>query len=198
MQPLAQFTMMSSMRLQGNISRYNTLVETWWNKLYGIAYAKTADRDLAHDMVQEVFLTVWEKWDAVPHNEEIEFYLLHALRYRILNFYRSSSRYKVQLQQLDDLLHEISDSEDEHAFPDQRLALAEHAVTLLSPSLRRVFTLRIQKGYSYDKIGSLLNMDPASARVLYSRALEQLRKSVTAKPTVAMSVMMALQLVTIS
>ena len=83
--------MMSSMRLQENVSGYNTLVETWWNKLYGIAYAKTADRDLAHDMVQEVFLTVWEKWDAVPHNEEIEFYLLHALRYRFLNLYRSSS-----------------------------------------------------------------------------------------------------------
>lgn len=189
---------MAGLKLQGDSARYNTLVATWWQKLYGIAYSKTADRDQAHDMVQEVFLTVWEKWDVVPHNEEIEYYLLHALRYRILNFYRSSGRYKVQLQQLDDLLLEISDSEDEHAFADQRLALAEHAVTLLSPSLRRVFTLRIQKGYSYDKIGALLNIDPASARVLYSRALDQLRKNVSSRPTVALSVLMTLQLVTIS
>lgn len=189
---------MASMKLRGDMAAYNTLVTTWWNKLYGIAYAKTADRDQAHDMVQEVFLTVWEKWDTVPHNEEIEFYLLHALRYRVLNYYRASGRYKVQLQQLDELLHEISDSEDSHAFADQRLALAEHAVTLLAPSLRRVFTLRIENGYSYDKIGALLNIDPASARVLYSRALDQLRKNVAAHPTLAVSVLMALQLVTIS
>ncbi len=189
---------MAALKLRGKLAEYNALVEAWWSKLYGIAYAKTADRDQAHDMVQEVMLTVWEKWDTVPHNEEIEFYLLHALRYRVLNYYRSSGRYKVQLQQLDDLLHEISDSEDGHAFAEQRLALAEHAVTLLAPSLRRVFTLRIEKGYSYDKIGALLDIDPGSARVLYSRALEQLRKSVATRPTVAVSVMMALQLVTIS
>ncbi|WP_118952847.1 RNA polymerase sigma factor [Taibaiella helva] len=177
---------------------YNTLVDAWWPKLYRIAYAKTADRDKAHDMVQEVFLNVWEKWETVPQNEEIEFYLLHALRYGILNYYRSSGRYKVQLQQLDDLLHEIGDSEDEQQYADQRLMLAEHAVTLLSPSLKRVFTLRIHNGYSYDKIGQLLDMDPASARVLYSRALDQLRKTVARKPEVVLILTAALPLVTIS
>ncbi len=177
---------------------YNALVKTWWNKLFRMAYAKTADRDQAHDMVQEVFLSVWEKWDAVPQGAEAEFYLLHALRYKILNYYRSSGRYKVQLQQLDELLNQISDKAEEHQYADQRLILAENAVELLSPSLKRVFTLRIQHGYSYDKIGQILDIDPASARVLYSRALDQLRKAVARKPEVVLSLIAVLPLVTIS
>ena len=186
------------MRLQGKIPMYNALVKTWWNKLFRIAYAKTADRDQAHDMVQEVFLSVWEKWDAVPQGEDVEFYLLHALRYKVLNYYRSSGRYKIQLQQLDELLNQISDKAEEHHYADQRLILAENAVALLPPSLKRVFTLRIQDGYSYDKIGQILDMDPASARVLYSRALDQLRKAVARKPEVVLSLIAALPLVTIS
>jgi RNA polymerase sigma factor (sigma-70 family) len=189
---------MTNRRLQGNITAYNMVVETWWHKLFSIAYAKTADRDTAHDMVQEVFLTVWEKWEDVPKDEEIEFYLLHALRYRVLNHYRSSSRYKVQLQELDDLLHQLSDHEGDSVYTDQRLAIAESAVAMLSPSLRRVFILRIQEGYSYQKIGALLNMDPASARVLYSRAISQLQKTVASKPAVALSLIATLQFVTIS
>jgi RNA polymerase sigma factor (sigma-70 family) len=185
-------------RLRGNITAYNTVVEMWWHKLFSIAYAKTADRDIAHDMVQEVFLTVWEKWEEVPQNEEIEYYLLHALRYRVLNHYRSSSRYKFQLQELDDLLHQLSDQDISPIQNDQRLALAENAVAMLAPSLRRVVMLRIQEGYSYQKIGALLNMDPASARVLYSRAIAQLQKTVASKPAVALSLLATLQLVTIS
>lgn len=189
---------MMNRRLRGNIPAYNMVVETWWHKLFSIAYAKTADRDTAHDMVQEVFLTVWEKWEEVPQNEEIEFYLLHALRYKVLNHYRSSSRYKIQLQELDDLLHQLSDHEVDSIYMDQRLALAKSAVDMLNPSLRRVFILRIQEGYSYQKIGALLNIDPASARVLYSRAINQLQKTVASKPAVALSLIATLQLVTIS
>lgn len=177
---------------------YNTLVATWWSKLYRIAYARTADRDKAHDIVQEVFLGVWEKWDQVPRDEEVEFYLLHALRYGVLNHYRASGRYKVQLQQLDDLLHELSDSDDSRQYADQRIAVAEHAVAQLPPSLKRVFTLRIQEGYSYDKIGQLLGIEPASARVLYSRALEQLRKTVAQKPEMVWGILALLPLVIIS
>jgi len=187
------------MRLRGNISAYNRLVETWWRKLYTIAFAKTADRDAAHDMVQEVFLSVWNKWETVPQNDEIGFYLLHALRYRVLNHYRKSGRYKQQLQQLDELLDQLSDTaEEQAAAAEQRLRFAQEAVNLLTPSLRQVFMLRIEKGYSYSKIGALLDIDPASARVLYSRALTQLRKTVAARPAVAMSLALVLDLVTIS
>jgi RNA polymerase sigma factor (sigma-70 family) len=190
---------MMNRRLQGNITAYNMVVETWWHKLFNIAYAKTADRDTAHDIVQEVFLTVWEKWEDVPKDEEIEFYLLHVLRYKVLNHYRSSSsKYKIQLQELDDFLNQLSDHERDTISTDQRLAIAENAVALLSPSLKRVFILRIQEGYSYQKIGALLNIDPASARVLYSRAVSQLQKTVAAKPAVALSFIATLQLVTIS
>lgn len=198
MQPITGNFIMMNRRLRGNITAYNMVVETWWHKLFSIAYAKTADRDIAHDIVQEVFLTIWEKWESVPKDEEIEFYLLHVLRYRVLNHYRSSSRYKVQLQELDDLLHQLSDHEGDTIHTDQRLAIAENAVDLLSPSLKRVFILRIQEGYSYQKIGALLNIDPASARVLYSRALSQLQKTVATKPAVALSLIATLQLVTIS
>jgi RNA polymerase sigma factor (sigma-70 family) len=189
---------MKYMRLQGKTPMYNALVKTWWNKLFRMAYTKTADRDQAHDMVQEVFLSVWEKWETVPQGDDVEFYLLHALRYKILNYYRASGRYKIQLQQLDELLNQISDKAEEQHYVDQRLVLAENAVELLPPSLKRVFTLRIQNGYSYDKIGQILDIDPASARVMYSRALDQLRKAVARKPEVAMSLMAILSLVTIS
>ncbi len=189
------------MRVNDAQGDFKILVDSWWDKLYHLAFAKAGgDRDAAYDIVQDVFIGVWEKWDAVPKNEEAEFYLLHALRYHVLNFYRSNTCYRSQMEQLELLFrHSETDTDnEEQELTDLRLKLTQTAISHLSPSLREVFVLRMEHGYSYQKIAALLKIEVGSARVLYSRALEQVRKSIAAQPAVALSFITALQLVTIS
>jgi len=179
--------------------QFETVVIRHWDKLLGIAAAKT-NKDDAFDLVQDMLLSVWEKWADAPKDEGIEFYLLHALKLRIYNYYRTTGRYHVHLKKLEQLLHRTV--EDPAILADTALTsfremLMEKAIGTLTPGQQQLFVLRTRYQYSYQKIGALLDIEPASARVLYSRALQQVKTYIRSNPAVATSLLASFPLFTI-
>ena len=49
---------------------FEAAVISYWDKLLGIATAKT-NRNDAPDVLQDVFLSLWEKWDEAPRDESL-------------------------------------------------------------------------------------------------------------------------------
>ncbi|BAV09682.1 RNA polymerase sigma factor, sigma-70 family [Filimonas lacunae] len=178
---------------------FETAVIAYWDKLLGIAVAKTNEQD-GFDLVQDVLLSAWEKWGELPKDESLEFYLLHALKLRIFNYYRSTDRYQQRLQKLEELLNHSVEQNDALAGEDLqafREALVREAVATLSPNQQQLFTLRVQHQYSYQKIAAILHIAPGSARVLYARALEQIKTHIRTNPAASESILSAFVLFTI-
>ena len=59
----------------------------YWEKLYYHAYKKLHSEDLAKDMVQETFVTMWTNLDKLSGQEQLLPYLYVVLRNLILNQY---------------------------------------------------------------------------------------------------------------
>lgn len=179
---------------------FETSVAAYWDKLLGIAVAKTNAHD-AFDIVQDVLLCLWEKWEEVPKDETLEFYLLNALKFRIFKYYRTTGRYQAHLRKLEVLLNDTLEEPGALAQEDLRSlkeGIIEDAMEILSPSQRQLFVLRIQYHYSYQKIAQQLGIDPASARVLYSRALKQVKAHIKENPALSASLVSSFLLFTIS
>lgn len=178
---------------------FETAVNKYWNKLTAIAVAKTNKED-GFDIVQDVLLAAWQKWDELPKDEGLEYYLLHALKLRIFNYYRSSSRYQAALKKLEILLDGSTEEDSPLAseeFHNLRESILGEAIQTLSPSQQKLFTLRLHHHYSYQKIAELLNIEPASARVMYARALEQVKAHIRSNPALATALITTLDLFTI-
>ncbi|HVI45292.1 MAG TPA: sigma-70 family RNA polymerase sigma factor [Chitinophaga sp.] len=179
---------------------FEDTVSIYWDKLLGIAVAKTNAHD-AFDIVQDVLLSLWEKWEEVPKDESLEYYLLNALKFRIFKYYRTTYRYQAHLKQLETLLNdtlETPDALDREELHGLKEALLREALDTLTPSQQQLFRLRVQHHYSYQKIAHQLNIDPASARVLYCRALKQVKTHISTNPALTTSLISSLVLFTIS
>ncbi|WP_158563210.1 RNA polymerase sigma factor [Chitinophaga silvatica] len=178
---------------------FEAAVALHWNKLLGIAAAKTNSHD-AFDIVQDVFLSLWERWELVPKDEELEYYLLNALKFRVYNYYRTTGRYTAHLKNLEIILNETLETAD--ALAQEELhglkeTLVNEALDTLSDSQRQLFILRVKHHYSYQQIAQLLNIDAASARVLYSRALKQVKMHIQTNPSLSVSLLSSMLLFTI-
>ncbi|SEW32273.1 RNA polymerase sigma factor [Chitinophaga arvensicola] len=179
---------------------YEAVVAIYWDKLLGIASAKTNPHD-AFDIVQDVLMSLWVKWEEVPKDETLEFYLLHALKLRVFNYYRTNGRYQAHLKRLEVVLNDTLESSDAlvpdvlHELKD---AIVSEALDILSPSQRQLFILRVNYHYSYRKIAEQLGIDAASARVLYSRALKQVKAHIKSNPALSASLISSLMVFTIS
>lgn len=62
----------------------------YWKLLYTTAFAKTGDHADSVDIVQELFIHLWENRVNLQVRESMEAYLLTSLRNRILNHFRNN------------------------------------------------------------------------------------------------------------
>ncbi|UYQ91218.1 sigma-70 family RNA polymerase sigma factor [Chitinophaga horti] len=185
------------MPIHHQTASFEASVQVYWNKLLAVAVAKTNAHD-AFDIVQDVLMAAWEKWEDLPKDEQLEYYLLNALKFRVLNYYRSAGRYSAHLKTLEDLL--TGTIEEASAIESEALmeTVLKEAIDMLSPHQQKLFVLRLRHQYSYKKIATELDIAPGSARVLYSRALEQVKDHIRSNPALSAQLVSAMLLFTIS
>ncbi|GEP92741.1 RNA polymerase sigma factor, sigma-70 family [Chitinophaga terrae (ex Kim and Jung 2007)] len=188
-----------SLAYDASRAAFEASVALYWNKLLGIATAKTNAHD-AFDIVQDVLLSLWEHWEEAPKGPNLEYYLLNALKFRIFNYYRTNGRYNAHLKKLEVLLNdtiETADALGQEELHGLKETLVDEALGSLSESQRKLFILRVKHHYSYQQIAQLLNIDAGSARVLYSRALKQVKLHIQTNPSLSVSLVSSLLLFTI-
>ncbi|MEI7581389.1 sigma factor [Runella sp.] len=67
---------------------FRALYERFAKKLYKLAYQKTTSTETAEEIVQEVFVSLWEKCESLLIGN-VENYLLSAVRYQVINHLRN-------------------------------------------------------------------------------------------------------------
>jgi RNA polymerase sigma-70 factor (family 1) len=140
----------------GNEKAFEYLFDQYWSSLFRYAYSILEDENEAEDLVQELFLDIWEKREVqLPIRTEWKVFLFSCLKKKILKTFRSQGIRKKHLEQL---VHQIEKSD----LPLKDLLHKElleliHAQTLVLPEKeRQVFLLHELEGYTAKEI-SLLN-----------------------------------------
>src|SRR3954447_16806860 len=72
----------------GDAGAFREIYNRYWQKLYHTALAKTHTQEIAEELVQNIFIAVWEK-RTVAKIEHLESYLMRAVKYQIINYIQS-------------------------------------------------------------------------------------------------------------
>ena len=75
------------------------IYQALWKKLYGVAYHYLHDKDVAQEIVQEVFVKLWLNRCETKEVADAEAYLLKALRNKVYDHFDSIACRKKQLCQ---------------------------------------------------------------------------------------------------
>src|SRR5262249_46580716 len=96
---------------QDDTAAFNTLFYRHWDPLYRTAVARTGEAQVAFDLIQDVFVELWQKRQGLDIRESLPQYLAGILRYKIFNHFRNSKRRNQQLQQLTQMLDALEERE---------------------------------------------------------------------------------------
>ncbi|MDT3400984.1 RNA polymerase sigma factor [Mucilaginibacter terrae] len=76
---------------RGDSKAFNMIFNAYWDKLFRAAFYRVENYDQAQDIVQEVFIKLWDcRSDLNITEENIEYYLLKSVKHRVISYYRSS------------------------------------------------------------------------------------------------------------
>ena len=140
--------------------------------VYGKAIA--GDEALVEDVIQELFLKLWEKRNQLKHIETLENYLMISLRNNL----------RRKLQQQNKMPTEIPTPESASEVLLQNEKRIEQLLTTLPPRQREVIFLRYYQNKSYQEIAQVLGISYQVARNFAYRALKSIRKNWQKLPSI--------------
>ncbi|RTL60859.1 MAG: RNA polymerase sigma-70 factor [Sphingobacteriales bacterium] len=166
--------------------RFRLIFQQHYNNLCNYAFSFVKDRNTSEDIVQEVFVRIWEKRQDIITTDSIRFYLFTAVRNNCIT-YLGKNR-KTVIVSLND--HDVP-AEDEYLFvktknqgTDYRSLLA-NAIDELPPKCREVFLLSRFSKQSYKEIAGSLGISVKTVENQIGKALKILRNFLKEKGVTA-------------
>ncbi len=157
--------------------------EAYFDPLYGYVRRMVGEEHLAEDLTQEVFMHLHQNLPSYDPTRALRPWVFTIATNKVRDYWRSR-RHQNTLREV-----ELGDEESGRLVastlhgPDEHMQSVEasdevaRAIESLPDSMRATLVLRYYEGLSFEAIGEIIDRNEAAVRKRYSRALEELRKS---------------------
>ncbi len=159
---------------QGDTTAFNDFFDTYRDTLFSFLLSKGTPRDEAEDIIQQVFLTLWQNRSSIDPDKSLKSYVYRIAYNRMLNYFRdrkdTDPEYAYRL-------------EDQTPGPHYQAEISEALGTMQKtlekmPHRRRtVFELCYLEGFSYREAAGILDISPKTIENHMIQALKDLRKA---------------------
>jgi RNA polymerase sigma-70 factor (family 1) len=162
----------------GDPDAFDDVVREQFAPLVRFANGYVRQLALAEDLVQDVFVWLWERRATLAPRETLTSYLYGAVRHRALDaLRRSTTEARVRERMGEHLDSETTSVLDVMSHSDDRSVLWR-AVAALSERRRAALRLRYALGLSHAEVAEVLGVSPKAAKELVLRTLDALRAAV--------------------
>jgi RNA polymerase sigma-70 factor (family 1) len=158
-----------------DVSAFNVAYNNYSKPLYIYLLHKLKDQHLCNDIIQDLFVTIWENRADLIIETSLKAYLFQAARYKIIDLYRKDAKYQKYLFELADYLvadHSLIIDRIDHK---KKLADIEIAVNNMPEKMREIFILSRFEHQTTRDIASQKNLSTQTVKNQISKALRILR-----------------------
>lgn len=139
--------------------------------LIALKYVK--DYSIAEDLVQDVFITLWEKKENFQIHYNLRNYLFTAVKNHSINLIQ---RNKSITTSLSELFIDLPDNDLPDSYSQEELAVRVYkAIQELPQACRSIFKLAYEQNYSYQEIADALQISKNTVKTQMGIAYKQLR-----------------------
>jgi RNA polymerase sigma-70 factor (family 1) len=160
---------------KNNISAFNTLYSNFSKPLYLYLLQKLKDPDICNDVLQDLFVNIWEKRESLHIDTSLKAYLYQAARYKIIDIYRSDVQYQRYLADLAGYLMVDPVSITDRIDNRKKLQEIETVVNNMPERMREIFILSRFEHQTTRDIATKTNLSPQTVKNQISKALRLLR-----------------------
>jgi RNA polymerase sigma-70 factor (ECF subfamily) len=181
------------MSMSGNQSEggfFERCFHETYEGLHRYAYSIIKDNEEARDIVQRVFIKLWEKQDTINLQQSARVYLYTAVHNLCLNTIRDK---KTRKRHIDHYTRSATDTAREYRTEEKELERQIHnAIDSLPPRCKEVFCKSRLEGKRYAEIAEELQISVKTVEVQMGKALKILRSLLADTITTILIIIMRL------
>lgn len=168
----------------GDMDAFDQLYWHYQRAVYQNAIKLTRNELVAEDIVQEVFIALWEKRETLDTQRSVGGWLFVTSYNRTVNALKKQLREAMAIRELGK-----EEAEPDPDISNIQLAIIEEAVSALSPQKRRVFELCKLQGLSYEEAAAALNISRHTVKEYLGAAMAFIRDYAQQHPGAGMLVL---------
>jgi RNA polymerase sigma-70 factor (ECF subfamily) len=157
---------------------FNLVFDAYWAALYKQAYKKVRCHDLAKDLVQDVFVSLWDKIELLDAEGSVLAYLFAILRNKILKLYEKDEvrlRYAVNMA----INANLSDIHSQNNLLEKELkAIIDAEVQRMPLRMREIYLLKKDDDLSIREIAEDLSLSEQTVKNQLQMAYQRLRTKI--------------------
>jgi RNA polymerase sigma factor (sigma-70 family) len=159
---------------------FDELYYRFVESLLQTAFQKTNDRHLADDLVQDLFVWIWEHAPAVSWHTHfnVAAYLHTALRHKIYNYYHRRLKAQAILADIQQYTGEATPHLQQQLEHREVIAAVHHEIEALPTAMKKIFQLSRNEDKSIPEIAGTLALSKQTVKNQLGIAVKRLRSSV--------------------
>ncbi len=161
---------------EGNLAAFEALFRRYYEELCLFCLQYVRDPEVAEDLVQDLFVRIWEQRNTLNPQGSSRGYLFAATRNRALNYLKHKQVEQNWTAEATQVPPGESDRPDENLQYNETIDAFEKALNALPEGQRTVFLLSRRHDLTYAEIASLLGISVKTVETQMGRALRRLRE----------------------
>jgi RNA polymerase sigma-70 factor (family 1) len=165
------------LRLQnGDEAAFASLFYAYKDKLLGFAFSFTHSEERAEDVVQEVFLKIWQSREKIAEVDNFNAFVYRIAQNYAIDELRRFSKETLSLSSHFTADEVVVNGPVEDLLNKEIRQKIDEAVSQLPPQQKIIYTLHNEDGFKYEEIASQLDLSVSTIRNHMSQAMRNIRK----------------------
>lgn len=144
-------------------------------KLYIYAVRFLKDKELTEEILQDVFVSLWEYREEINTTIPLGALLYKIVKNKLLNAIRQENRMQLRRKEYSAFIEVSRDLTEEHVLLNDYNAIVEKAINSLPRQRRSIFRMNHQEGKSYDQIAEALGISKNTVRKQMVKSIKYVR-----------------------
>jgi RNA polymerase sigma-70 factor (family 1) len=145
------------------------------HKLYTLALKLTKSDQLAKDIIQDVFLKLWDQRYLISSIINIEAWLYRVTENKIIDFLRKASADNRLKEKIWDQLQQIVNESEQYLAAKEYNQIILKAIDQLPPQRKLIYQLNKENGMNYREIADELHLSKHTVKNQLSTAVQSVR-----------------------
>lgn len=133
------------------------------------------DEEEAENMLQEVFIKIWDRREQIKPENNFHSYLFVCLRNMAFDYLRKAEKNEIMRQQYMERM-ETTTQDDEKEDKESKIQILYSAVNSLSEKRKQILKLNVEEGKSYQEIAESMNISKNTVKNQLIKAKQIIRQ----------------------
>ena len=158
----------------GDEQAFKALFQKYYSAMCNFAGQLLPDSEMAEEIVQDLFVRIWEKRESISIDSSVKHYLFKSIRNQCLN---QLQHLKIRKKYADRILEsaQLDIDPEQYLIEGELFKRIEKSIESLPPKRKEIFRLSREKGLRYKEIADELSISIKTVEAQMGLALKYLR-----------------------